>query len=160
LLAFTKIKPIKKLVPDMDSSVSETYGRQEGRAYNGNFERMCYRLLFCFNQFGDVEFALLREGNLHSAKDWRTALEPLVARYRDRAIPHFFRGDSALADFKTYECLEGEDSRYVIRWPADDVLRREIDHPMTRPVGRPPKAPIVAYREFYCQAAAWDHGAG
>lgn len=82
--------PMKKIILDMDSSVSETYGRQEGTAYNGHFGCTYYHPLFCFNQFGDVEFALLREGNVHSAKDWRTALEPIVARYRDRDLPRFF----------------------------------------------------------------------
>ena len=33
--------PMKKLVLDMDSSVSETFGRQEGTAYNGHFGCMC-----------------------------------------------------------------------------------------------------------------------
>jgi hypothetical protein len=152
-----KKKPMKKLVLDMDSSVSETYGRQEGTAYNGHFGCMCYHPLFCFNQFGDVEFALLREGNVHSAKDWRTVLEPIVARYRDRDIPHFFRGDAAFANSKIYEYLEGEHFQYVIRLPANDVLHREIEHLMTRPVGRPPKAPIVLYHEFHYQAAVWNH---
>ena len=144
-------------VSKVDSSVSETYGRQEGTAYNGHFGCMCYHPLFCFNKFGDVEFAPLREGNVHSAKDWRTVLEPIVARYRDRDIPHFFRGDAAFANSKIYEYLEGEHFQYVIRLPANDVLHREIEHLMTRPVGRPPKAPIVLYHEFYYQAAVWDH---
>ena len=34
-------------VLDMDSSVSETYGQQEGTAYNGHFECTCYHPLFC-----------------------------------------------------------------------------------------------------------------
>ncbi len=74
---------MRYLVLDMDSSVSETYGRQDGTAYNGHFGCTCYHPLFCFNQFGDVEFALLREGNVHSAKDWKTVLEPIVSRYRN-----------------------------------------------------------------------------
>jgi hypothetical protein len=53
----------------MDSSVSETYGEEEGTAYNGHFACTCYHPLFCFNQFGDVEGTLLREGNVHSAQD-------------------------------------------------------------------------------------------
>ena len=35
-------KPMKELVLDMDSSVSETYGEQEGTAYNGHFDCTCY----------------------------------------------------------------------------------------------------------------------
>jgi hypothetical protein len=60
---------MRELILDLDSSVSETYGEQEGTAYNGHFDCTCYHPLFCFNQFGDVERALLREGNVHSAKD-------------------------------------------------------------------------------------------
>jgi hypothetical protein len=53
-------QPMRELILDMDSSVSETYGEQEGTAYNGHFDCTCYHPLFCFNQFGDVERALLR----------------------------------------------------------------------------------------------------
>jgi hypothetical protein len=62
-------KPIRQIILDIDSSVSETYGQQEGSAYNGYFRCECYHPLFCFNQFGDVEGALLRNGNVHSAED-------------------------------------------------------------------------------------------
>lgn len=82
-------KPVGKIILDMDSTVSETYGKQEGSAYNGYFECECYHPLFCFNQFGDVERALLRNGNVHSAEDWRLVLEPIVARYRLLKIKKF-----------------------------------------------------------------------
>ena len=65
-------RPTKKLVLDMDSSVSETYGQQEGSADNGHFGCECYHPLFIFNQDGDVERALLRPGNVASADAWRS----------------------------------------------------------------------------------------
>ncbi len=99
-------KPIRELILDLDSSVSETYGAQEGTAYNGHFGCTCYHPLFCFNQFGDLERALLREGNVHSADDWRSVLEPVVARYRDANIRRFFRGDAAFANPDIYTFLE------------------------------------------------------
>jgi len=34
-------RTLTKLILDMDSSVSETYGQQEGTAYNGHFECTC-----------------------------------------------------------------------------------------------------------------------
>ena len=49
-----KHKPIRKLILDMDSSVSPTHGEQEGSSYNGHFGCTCYHPLFCFNQFGDL----------------------------------------------------------------------------------------------------------
>jgi hypothetical protein len=67
--------PMKQLILDMDSSVSPTHGQQEGSAYNGH---LCYHPLFCFDQYGDLERALLRHENVHSADDWRSALEPVV----------------------------------------------------------------------------------
>jgi len=76
---------MRQIIPDMDSSVSETYGGQEGSAYNGHFGCTCYHPLFCFNQFGDLERCLLRKGNVASADDWRVVLEPIVGRYRDLA---------------------------------------------------------------------------
>jgi len=36
------------------------------------------------------------------------------------------------------------------------VLQREIEHLLTRPVGRPPKRPIVWYGSFSYRAASWD----
>ena len=149
-------KLIDKIILDMDSTVSETYGNQEGSAYNGYFACECYHPLFCFNQFGDVERALLRNGNVHSAEDWRSVLEPVVARYRLLGIKKFFRGDAAFANPELYPFLEAEDYFYAIRLPANNVLYRKIEHLLTRPVGRPSEQPIVWYHSFDYQAASWD----
>jgi hypothetical protein len=54
-----------------------TYGNEEGSAYNGYFECACYHPLFCFNQYGDMERTVLRNGNVHSADDWQSVLEPV-----------------------------------------------------------------------------------
>jgi hypothetical protein len=43
-------RKLAKLILDMDSSVSETYGHQEGAAYNGYFACLCYHPQFLFNQ--------------------------------------------------------------------------------------------------------------
>ena len=75
-------KPLRELILDMDSSVSETYGEQEGSAYNGHFGCTCYHPLFLFNQFGDLEYAMLRRGNKASVKYSRRVLLPVSERYR------------------------------------------------------------------------------
>src|SRR5215212_1899697 len=75
-------RPVRGIVLDMDSSVSPTYGEQDGSAYNGHFGCTCYHPLFVFNQFGDLERCALRPGNVHSAEGWREVLEPVIARYR------------------------------------------------------------------------------
>jgi hypothetical protein len=149
-------KPLKQLILDLDSSVSETYGKQEGSAYNGHFECNCYHPLFLFNQFGDLERAMLRRGNNASAKFWRRVLLPVIERYRHLDIPKFFRGDAAFANPALYRLLEKEGYRYVIRLKANAVLEREIEHLLTRPVGRPSRKPKVFYHSFQYQAKSWQ----
>tara|TARA_B110000495_G_scaffold170897_1_gene158870 strand:+ start:139 stop:1485 length:1347 start_codon:yes stop_codon:yes gene_type:complete len=148
-------RPINKLILDMDSSVSETYGKQEGTAYNGHFGCECYHPLFVFNQDGDVERALLRNGNVASANDWRSVLEPVIERYRGNDIPKFFRGDAAFAIPELYELLEAEGYRYAIRLKANPILERHISHLRKRPVGRPPTKPQRFYHSFEYQAKSW-----
>jgi hypothetical protein len=149
-------QPMRELVLDMDSSVSETYGDQEGTAYNGHFGCTCYHPLFCFNQFGDVEQSLLRDGNVHSAKDWRAVLAPVVARYQGRKIPLYFRADAAFANPELYEYLEAAGFEYAIRLPGNDALLRDIEPLLTRPVGRPSNTPVVWYAGFLYQAKSWN----
>ena len=147
---------LDKLILDLDSSVSETYGRQEGSAYNGLFICTCYRPLFCFNHLGDLERVLLRNGNVASADDWRSVLEPVVVRYRDMDIAKYFRGDAAFAIPELYTFLETENYFYAIRLKSNAVLEQHIEPLLTRPVGRPPNKPIVLYHSFMYQAGSWD----
>jgi hypothetical protein len=99
---------LTKLILDLDSSVSETYGHPEGSADNGHLGCTCYHPLFLVNQFGDLERVLLRRGNHASAKFWRRVMLPVLARYRDLDIPKFFRGDAAFAGPKLRRLLEQE----------------------------------------------------
>lgn len=149
-------RPVKVVVLDMDSSVSPTHGGQEGTAYKGHFGCTCYHPLFVFNQFGDLERASLRSGNVHSADGWRSVLEPIVERYRDRASRRFFRGDAAFALPDLYDFLEAEGYKYTIRLKANTVLQRRIAHLLKRPVGRPPKHVQRFYASFSYQAGSWS----
>jgi hypothetical protein len=146
----------QRIILDMDSSESPVYGEQEGSAYNGHFESVCYHPLFLFNQFGDCEGAMLRPGNVHSAQGWREALDPIVARYERTGVRRYFRADAAFASPEVYEYLEERGFLYAIRLPSNDVLETEVQHLLTRPVGRPPEKPIIRYHDFLYQAGSWD----
>src|SRR4051794_18575607 len=157
-------RPVRGIVLDMDSSVSPTFGEQEGTAYNGHFGCTCYHPLFVFNQFGDLERCALRPGNVHSAEGWREVLEPVVARYRTTMKRRYFRADAAFASPEVYDFLEAEDYGYVIRLPANAVLQRRIAHLqrriahlLKRPVGRPPHEVRRFYASFRYQAQTWSH---
>ena len=146
----------RRVILDMDSSKSPVHGEQEGAAYNGHFGCTCYHPIFVFNQFGDCEGAMLRPGNVHSAHNWREVLDPIVARYGWTGVRRYFRADAAFAKPEVYEYLEERRVLYAIRLPSNEVLQWEIAPLLRRPVGRPPKKPIIWYDDFWYQAGSWD----
>ena len=143
----------RRIILDLDSSASPVHGQQEASAYNGHFGCTCYHPLFCFNQFGDCEGAMLRPGNVHSADRWKELLEPIVTRYEKKKVRKYFRGDAAFAKPEIYEYLG---FLYAIRLPANQVLQAEIEPLLRRPMGRPPRKPVVSFADFKYQAASWD----
>ena len=149
------VSKAKKVILDIDSSESPVHGSQEGSAYNGFFESTCYHPLFCFNNYGDCEGAVLRPGNVHSADRWREFLSPIVDRYREMGKKLYLRGDAAFASPDIYEYLEDNSILYAIRLKANNNLYRETDHLMTRPVGRPSRKPKVFFHSFSYRAGSW-----
>ena len=87
--------PDDRIVLDMDSSESPVHGAQEGSAYNGHFESVCYHPLFLFNEHGDCVAATLRPGNVHSADDWDDLLLPEIERQQAEGKRVAFRADAA-----------------------------------------------------------------
>jgi len=145
----------KKVILDIDSSESPVHGSQEGSAYNGFFESTCYHPLFCFNNYGDCEGAVLRPGNVHSADGWKEFLSPIVEKYKAMDKKLYLRGDAAFASPDMYEYLEDKGILYAIRLKANNNLYGKIDHLMTRPVGRPSAKPKVFFHAFSYRAASW-----
>jgi hypothetical protein len=83
-------------------------------------------------------------------------LEPIVARYERNRVRRYFRADAAFAIPEVYEYLEEHGFLYAIRLPGNDVLEKEVQHLLKRPVGRPPKKPVIWYHDFQYQAGSWD----
>jgi hypothetical protein len=146
----------RRVILDMDSSESPVCGDQEGTAYNSHFGSVCHHPLFVFNQFGDCEGAMLRPGNVHSAHSWRAVLEPIAARYERTGVRRYFRADAAFARPEVYEYLEEHRCLYAIRLPSNEVLERKTQHLLKRPMGRPPRKPLVRYHDFQYQVGSWD----
>ena len=146
----------RRIILDIDSSESPVHGEQEEAAYNGHFGCMCYHPLFCFNQFGDCEGAVLRPGNVHSADGWKEFINPIVERYLKLAVRLLFRADAAFAKPEIYEYLETRHIGYAIRLPANEVLQKEIVHLLVRPTEWPSQKPIVSYHDFVYQAQSWN----
>ena len=146
----------RRIILDIDSSESPVHGEQEEAAYNGHFGCICYHPLFCFNQFGDCEGAVLRPGTVHSADGWKEFINPIVERYLKLAVRLLFRADAAFAKPEIYEYLETRHIGYAIRLPANEVLQKEIAHLVVRPTEWPSQKPIVSYHDFVYQAQSWN----
>ena len=146
----------QRVILDMDSSESPVHGQQEGAAYNGHFECVCYHPLFLFNQFGDCEAAKLRSGNAHSADDWQEVLDPVVERYLTAAVRLLFRADAAFAKPEIYAYLEARNIGYAIRLRSNQVLQREIAPRLIGPTEWLSPKPIVSYHDFVYQAQSWN----
>ena len=68
--------PHRRVILDMDSSESPVHGQQEGAAYNGHFECVCYHPLFLFNQFGSTSLGIAKERRYGQA----TSTVPMIGR--------------------------------------------------------------------------------
>ena len=145
-----------RVVLDMDSTESPVHGQQEGSAYNGHFESVCYHPLLLFNQHGDCLAAKLRPGNVPSAEDWDELLLPEIERQQAAGKRVTFRADAAFAKPEIYEALEERGVDYVIRIPANKSLELAIEEILFRPPGRPSLKPLVRYKSFRYQAQSWS----
>jgi hypothetical protein len=115
--------PHRRVILDMDSSESPVYGEQEGAAYNGHFETVCYHPIFLFNEFGDCEGAMLRSGNVHSAERWRQVLEPIVERYRKTGVRLLFRAELPLPSRRYTNTWSHETSDTLSGFPPTRYCR-------------------------------------
>jgi hypothetical protein len=144
-----------RVVLDMDSSESPVHGQQEGSAYNGHFETVCYHPLFLFNDHGDCLAAKLRPGNVSSANDWEELLVPEIDRQRAIGLRVAFRANAAFARPAIYQALEARGVGYAIRIPANKNLELEIEDILSPSPGRPSRKPLVRYKSFQYQADSW-----
>jgi len=149
------IRGLKKIILDMDSSESPVYGEQEESAYNGHFGLKCYHPLFVFNQYGDCLKVKLRPGNVHSADGWREFIEPLLRYYTDKGMEVYVRADAAFEKPELFELCEELGIDYTTRIKENQILSEKIEPYTKRPVGRPPRKPLIKYKSFHYRAASW-----
>ena len=68
---------------------------------------------------------MLRPGNVHSARNWREVLEPILARYERTRVRRYFRADAAFPRPEVYEYLE---ERRVLHASVPQLRRPWIEH--------------------------------
>ena len=118
----------KRIILDVDSFPHETHGRQDGAAYNGHYRIECYHPLIAITDTGDVVGVMLRPGNVHTAKDVRRFLTPIIMALQEDCAEVLVRIDAGYADGKLFAWLANRGVRFVTRLRKNPVLHRAIEH--------------------------------
>ena len=111
------IKRPEFIVFDLDSTLLDTYGNQEGKAFNFHYQNVGYHPLLCYDSLTkDLIGATLREGSKYCSKDAADFLRPIFEEYTE-SYPDMncmLRGDSGFASPEIYDLCE----EYGISYPV------------------------------------------
>jgi hypothetical protein len=160
--AYTIEKP-EAVLMDLDSTLLETYGNQEGEAYNYHYGAHGYHPLLCYDGLTrDLLRAKLRKGSDYSSKDVCAFMQPLFDEYLTEYpdIYLLLRGDSGFATPGLYEQCETNGTSYVIRLKENAVLRKlasGLDAELLEITRDNMVDYAVVYGEFNYQAGSWDY---
>ena len=148
---------------DLDSTLLDTYGKQEGEAFNFHYGAHGYHPLLCYDGMTrDLLRVKLRKGSDYSSKDVCEFMQPLFDEYMNDYpdIPLLLRGDSGFATPDLYEQCETNGTSYVIRLKENVTLRKlasDIDAELTESTKDNILDYAVVYGEFYYQAGTWGY---
>lgn len=157
------IKQPEHMLFDLDSTLLNTYGHQEGEGFNYHYQAHGYHPLLCFDGLtGDLLKAELRDGTQYCSKDADRFMIPLMQEYREKypSLPIYLRGDSGFASPDLYEACEDNDCKYAIRLKENPVLRKsaaDAEEALCRATRNNQIDYAVEYGEFMYQAASWPH---
>ena len=151
------------VILDLDSTLLDAYGRQEGRAFNFNYQSNGYHPLVCYDGMtGDLIKIQLRDGTQYSCTGVIDFLQPILDEYLNDypAIRILLRGDSGFATPDLYKQCEENGSSYVIRLKENGILREKASYLVDEldKVTQNNKVDYaVAYGEFMYKAGPWPY---
>jgi hypothetical protein len=121
------IKRPERVLLDLDSTLLDTYGKQEGEGFNFHYSAHGYHPLVCYDGFnGDLLGIELRDGTTYSSKGVADFLRPILEDLtKAHYAPHLsLRGDSGFATPELYEICEepNYDVKYAIRLKFNSTL--------------------------------------
>ena len=157
------IKHPEHMLFDLDSTLLNTYGSQEGEGFNYHYQAHGYHPLLCFDGLtGDLLKAELREGTQYCSKNAARFMIPLMRQYRTKypSMLLYLRGDSGFASPDLYEACEDNDCKYAIRMKLNQLLVKyaaDADEALYRATRNNQIDYAVEYGEFEYQANSWSH---
>ena len=119
------------VILDLDSTLLDAYGRQEGRAFNFHYQSNGYHPLVCYDGMtGDLIKVQLRDGTQYSCTGVVDFLQPILDEYQNDypAIRILLRGDSGFAAPDLYKQCEENGTSYVIRLKENGLLREKASY--------------------------------
>ena len=157
------VKKPEMLLLDLDSTLLNTYGHQEGEGFNFHYQNRGSHPLVCYDGItGDLLKIELRNGTDYSSTGVMEFLQPLLdefgAEYPD--IPLLLRGDSGFTKPELYHQCETNGVSYAIRLKENGILRElasDIDAQLTEITRNDMVSYAVCYGEFLYQAKSWDY---
>ena len=157
------IKKPEFMLFDIDSTLLNTYGKQEGEGFNYHYQAHGYHPLLCYDGLtGDLLKAELRDGTMYCGKEadlfMKSLLDEFICDFPD--MPLYLRGDSGFASPNLYEVLEDKNCKYAIRLKENAKLR-ELAEDKNQALYHATKFNqvdyAVEYGEFMYQAGSWKH---
>ncbi len=157
------IKMPEFMLFDIDTTLLDAYGDQEGAAFNHHYQAKGYHPLFVFDGLtGDLMKAELRDGAQYCSKEADAFMRSLLEEFKEDFpdIPLYLRGDSGFASPCLYGALEGKGCKYAIRLKENKTLIRlaeEEDQALCRATRFNQLDHAVVYGGFLYQAGSWSH---
>lgn len=157
------VKTPELMLLDLDSTLLNTYGHQEGEDFNFHYQSHGYHPLVCYDGItGDLLEIQLRDGTDYSSTGVVEFLQPLLMEFQNNYpdIPLLLRGDSGFTKPELYEQCEVNGVSYVIRLKENKLLRKLADHideRLTDATKNDMCSYAVQYGEFMYQAGSWKY---
>ena len=148
---------------DLDSTLLNTYGSQEGEGFNFHYQEHGYHPLLCYDGLtDDLLKAELRDGTQYCSNGADQFMLPLLREYRTKypSMQLFLRGDSGFAAPELYDACEDNDCKYAIRLKQNKTLIKyaaDADDALYRATRYNQVDYAVEYGEFEYQAGSWSH---
>ena len=161
-IAYTYEKP-EMVLFDLDSTMLETYGKQEGESFNFHYRARGYHPLMCYDGMtGDLLRSQMRKGSDYTSTGVCEFMQPLFDEYLNyyTDIALFLRGDSGFATPDLYKQCESNGTSYVIRLKSNNILMTlaaELDAELTDMTKDNYTDYAVVYGEFHYQAGSWEY---
>lgn len=151
------------VILDLDSTLLDAYGKQEGRAFNFHYQSNGYHPLVCYDGMtGDLIKIQLRDGTQYSCTGVVDFLQLILDEYLNDypTIQILLRGDSGFATPDLYKQCEENGTSYVIRLKENGILREKASHlvdELDEITGNNKVDHAVVYGEFMYKAGPWPY---